>query len=226
MPAPGQSDPRPVPARSVPSLRRPGEIECASPAPRPSARSLRRALRPATSTVRRNLHRPSATAPPHPTARAACEPAAATSSSPAHDVTRCIPSAPILIFESFRLLRMQRGGPSAYNGFVPKGELSLASTESSCVLVYDVGGSHISCAVCFANGYRLGPIAKANLPETQTSDAFIGVLHSLGKQTAEENGAVGAELAMPGPFDYLQGISRMRHKLLYLYGVNLRNALA
>jgi glucokinase len=102
----------------------------------------------------------------------------------------------------------------------------LASTVSPCVLVYDVGGSHISCAVCFANDYRLGPIAKANLPETQTSDAFVSVLHSLRQQATGEHSPIGAELAMPGPFDYLQGISRMRHKLPYLYGVNLSNALA
>ena len=36
----------------------------------------------------------------------------------------------------------------------------------------------------------------------------------------------GAELAMPGPFDYAAGVSWMRHKLPYLYGVNLREALA
>ncbi len=39
-------------------------------------------------------------------------------------------------------------------------------------------------------------------------------------------GALGAGLAMPGPFDYATGISRMRHKLPYLYGVDLRKALA
>jgi hypothetical protein len=75
----------------------------------------------------------------------------------------------------------------------------LASTVSPCVLVYDVGGSHISCAVCFANDYRLGPIAKANLPETQTSDAFVSVLHSLRQQATGEHSPIGAELAMPGP---------------------------
>jgi glucokinase len=31
---------------------------------------------------------------------------------------------------------------------------------------------------------------------------------------------------MPGPFDYSEGISRMRHKLPYLYGVNLSQALS
>jgi glucokinase len=36
----------------------------------------------------------------------------------------------------------------------------------------------------------------------------------------------GASLAIPGPFDFTAGISRMRHKLPYLYGVDLRRELA
>jgi glucokinase len=53
------------------------------------------------------------------------------------------------------------------------------------------------------------------------------VLHSLGQQASEGvNGVQGAELAMPGPFDYAKGISWMKHKLPYLYGVNVSEALA
>jgi glucokinase len=33
-------------------------------------------------------------------------------------------------------------------------------------------------------------------------------------------------LAIPGPFDFKNGVSRMRHKLPYLYGVDLRQLLA
>jgi len=36
----------------------------------------------------------------------------------------------------------------------------------------------------------------------------------------------GASLAFPGPFDYQSGVSLMRHKLPYLYGVPLRSRLA
>ena len=39
-------------------------------------------------------------------------------------------------------------------------------------------------------------------------------------------GILGASLAMPGPFDYDAGISWMQHKLPYLYGFDLRQALA
>ncbi|HMG84359.1 MAG TPA: ROK family protein [Terracidiphilus sp.] len=103
----------------------------------------------------------------------------------------------------------------------------MGAEVEPCVLVYDVGGSHISAAVCFKEGFRLGPVVRANLPEEQTSPAFVEVLHSLGVKASEGvAGVEGAELAMPGPFDYAKGISWMKHKLPYLYGVNVSEALA
>jgi len=93
--------------------------------------------------------------------------------------------------------------------------------------VYDVGGSHISAAVCRRQGYQLGTVVRANLPEEETSAAFLEVLHSLGMKASEGvDGVQGAEFAMPGPFDYDKGISWMEHKMPYLYGVNVSEALA
>jgi glucokinase len=101
------------------------------------------------------------------------------------------------------------------------------SAGDACVLVYDVGGSHISASVCYKAGFRLGPVVRANQPEEQSSEAFVEVLYSLGKKAAEGvDGVEGAELAMPGPFDYDKGISWMEHKMPYLYGVNVSEALA
>jgi glucokinase len=101
-----------------------------------------------------------------------------------------------------------------------------ADLEKS-VLVYDVGGSHVSCAVCHGGDYRLGPVASALYPAEQTTEAFVSFLHSLGVQASAGFAAVsGAELAMPGPFEFDVGISRMKHKLPFLYGVDLRQALA
>jgi len=103
----------------------------------------------------------------------------------------------------------------------------LSPDIDPCVLVYDVGGSHISAAVCRREGYRLGTVERANLPEEQTSAAFLEVLHSLGmKAGGSAEGIEGAEFAMPGPFDYEKGISWMEHKMQYLYGVNVSEALA
>jgi glucokinase len=103
----------------------------------------------------------------------------------------------------------------------------MTSDVNSCVLVYDIGGSHISAAVCHSGDFHLGQVIRAGLPERQTSEAFVEVLFSLGRQaSAEEKNVIGAGLGMPGPFDYVQGISWMQHKLQYLYGVNLCDAIA
>jgi glucokinase len=97
------------------------------------------------------------------------------------------------------------------------------------VLVYDVGGSHVSAAVCLdgAATYRLGPVVMAPHPGEQSCEAFVGLIHSLGVEaSAGGPGVLGAALAIPGPFDYQAGISQMRHKLPYLFGIDLRQALA
>ena len=109
---------------------------------------------------------------------------------------------------------------------IPK-RWALSTEVEPCVLVYDVGGSHISAAVCFQREFRLGAVLRANQPEDQTSEAFVEVLYSLGEKAAGDvKGVEGAELAMPGPFDYAAGVSWMKHKLPYLYGVNVSEALA
>lgn len=99
--------------------------------------------------------------------------------------------------------------------------------ESGCVLTFDVGGSHISAAICFKNGYRLGPVVRGQYDSIETSDGFIALLCGLGAEAVASNAhGMGATLAFPGPFNFQAGISLMRHKLPYLYGVDLRHALA
>lgn len=123
--------------------------------------------------------------------------------------------------------RAVEGRSHPYNVDDSEARWAVSAEVEPCVVVYDVGGSHISAAVCFKEGFRLGTVARANLPEEQSSQAFVEVLYSLGTKASEEVvGAEGAELAMPGPFDYAKGISWMKHKLPYLYGVNVSEALA
>lgn len=103
----------------------------------------------------------------------------------------------------------------------------MAGVLASPILVYDVGGSHVSASVCLASELRLGPVVRAPHPAEQTSEAFVGNLYALGVQAAVGcEGVAGATLAMPCPFDFESGISLMRHKLPFLYGFNLRQALA
>ena len=95
------------------------------------------------------------------------------------------------------------------------------------VIVYDVGGSHISAAVCSEANYELGEIRRAQLPAHESAEAFVDVLQVLATQVAENKGPIaGASLAMPGPFDYVKGVSFMKHKMPYLYGWELGQAIA
>lgn len=99
--------------------------------------------------------------------------------------------------------------------------------QENRVLVYDVGGSHISAAVFDGENCRLSGVVSAGYPSEQTTETFLNVLHSLGALAMEAGGDVrGASLAMPGPFDYEAGVSWIKHKLAYLYGFDLRKALA
>jgi predicted NBD/HSP70 family sugar kinase len=103
----------------------------------------------------------------------------------------------------------------------------MSPNPEKSVLVYDVGGSHVAAAICHAESYGLSHVISAPHPEKETSDAFVDTLHALGvKAGAGMDHVEGAELAFPGPFDFAAGISSMKHKLPYLYGVDLRQALA
>ena len=99
--------------------------------------------------------------------------------------------------------------------------------EENHVLVYDVGGSHISAAVFDRGTCHLDGLVSAGYPPEQTIETFLGALHSLGASAIQgQTSVLGASLAMPGPFDYQSGVSWMQHKLAYLYGFDLRGALA
>lgn len=102
----------------------------------------------------------------------------------------------------------------------------MADAEN-CVLTFDVGGSHVSAAVCFRQNFRLGPVVSGSHSSTQTAEAFIDLVERLGREAAVGLERIpGAMLAVPGPFDLESGISRMQHKLPYLYGIDLRGAIA
>lgn len=95
------------------------------------------------------------------------------------------------------------------------------------VLVYDVGGSHISAAVFDREGCTVRGVVTEGHPSEQSIDTFLSVLHSLGTRAAQGQADIqGVSIAMPGPFDYERGVSWMQHKLPYLYGFDLRKALA
>lgn len=103
----------------------------------------------------------------------------------------------------------------------------MIMSESSFVLSYDIGGSHISCGLCSLSNLELVNVVSAPLASIDSFDAFADEIHSLGLQAAvNKPNILGASLAVPGPFDTEIGVSLMEHKLTYLYRRDLRSALA
>lgn len=99
--------------------------------------------------------------------------------------------------------------------------------SSSFVLTYDVGGSHVNGGLCRLADLRILRVAGADLHSVNSFEEFADLLFRLGREAAaDETNIVGASLAVPGPFDCVAGVSQMEHKLTYLYGKSLRNALA
>lgn len=94
----------------------------------------------------------------------------------------------------------------------------------------DIGGTHITCAVV---DIETGDIVKDSLSRaTYQHDApaetilrgWASALNdTLSKSAAEKPAGIG--FAIPGPFDYKGGISKMQHKFKHLYGMHIPSAL-
>jgi glucokinase len=103
----------------------------------------------------------------------------------------------------------------------------LGASGNPRVLVFDIGGSHISAAVYCGPGSGLGPVKQAPHLGTESSAGFVELLAHLASDLSGGNTELaGAALAVPGPFDYEKGVSWMRHKMPYLYGLSVRCILA
>lgn len=94
----------------------------------------------------------------------------------------------------------------------------------------DIGGTHISAMTVDAKTGRSFPETHCRISyaHTDTADQILGSWASAIAQTLDRTTgapAAGVGLAMPGPFDYRNGISNMQHKFGALYGLNIADAL-
>lgn len=104
--------------------------------------------------------------------------------------------------------------------------------ENSIVLGADIGGSHITAALVDLKSRSLLPETRVrkHVDPHAGADEIFGVWNAaISEATAGEvafSGKMG--FAMPGPFDYQQGVSLMKgqEKFDALFGMNIRNILA
>lgn len=104
--------------------------------------------------------------------------------------------------------------------------------DKEFVLGVDIGGSHISAALVDAvDGTVLEETfckkgIEAGASAHEIIEQWLETLHcSLSKQSAYRLKGIG--IAMPGPFDYENGICRMTgvNKYQFLYGINIKQLL-
>jgi glucokinase len=99
--------------------------------------------------------------------------------------------------------------------------------ELSCVLAYDIGGSHATAGLVNCESRTISCVKSCAIDSNGTAYSILEGLHTLGDAVVAEAmqfGAVlsGIALAVPGPFDYKRGISLLRHKYASLYGVDIK----
>ncbi len=103
----------------------------------------------------------------------------------------------------------------------------MGSSESAGLLSVDVGGSHVSVALCALDDLGVVRLSSAPLAEVSSFDGFVDLIYLRGREVAgTASQLVGASFAVPGPFDCVAGVSLMKHKLEWLYGKDLRGAIA
>jgi glucokinase len=103
---------------------------------------------------------------------------------------------------------------------------------TSNIIGIDIGGSHATAALVDVHHNCIDALSKCRIAvdANGSADEIISTWTSLFKNNFKNafSGDVNIGLAMPGPFDYNQGISKITglHKFESLYDVNVKQALA
>src|SRR5579859_440433 len=95
------------------------------------------------------------------------------------------------------------------------------------LLAYDIGGSHASAGIVYSESLTIRCVRSRPIDSAGTAESILKELHRLGTDVLSEANRIGESpdgiaFAVPGPFDYEQGVSRLRHKYAALYDFNLR----
>jgi len=110
--------------------------------------------------------------------------------------------------------------------------MQMSGLQPLHILVADIGGSHVTAGICNMQSRAIAPesITRAEVMSKGSADdilsAWTGALKSALKNGASE--VSGLSIAMPGPFDYQNGISYIKglDKYESLYGMDIKRHLA
>jgi glucokinase len=103
-------------------------------------------------------------------------------------------------------------------------------SNGSCVLACDMGGTYIKAACITGEGRIAGTLRQTPSCSDDSPgkilESWKEVMRGLLEIAAREGLEIaGIGISTPGPFDYLNKTSLMRHKFAALYGINLEEAI-
>jgi glucokinase len=97
-------------------------------------------------------------------------------------------------------------------------------TDTAVVGAIDIGGTHVTAGRVDTGSRSVGARTRVPLPtagaRSELLEQILRAAVSIAQPDVDRLG-----VAIPGPFDYSTGVSRIAHKLRGLYGVDLRSEL-
>jgi glucokinase len=123
------------------------------------------------------------------------------------------------------LRALNSSGIGVYHG-IDTIEDPVFERSNGHILVFDVGGSHVAASVSRIDEMTITTSQSASISKDGSLSDFLETVAALGSRTVPTMTPAGVSIAMPNPFDYVRGISYMRHKYEYLYGIDLRSKIS
>jgi glucokinase len=100
--------------------------------------------------------------------------------------------------------------------------------SEQAVVALDVGGTTVDAACVSADGVVIGELRETSSPAAGTEDEIVNELARVIEAARARAGSAevtACGVAIPAPFDYVAGVSYMRHKFQAIYGAPLDGLL-
>lgn len=91
------------------------------------------------------------------------------------------------------------------------------------IIALDIGGTFIKSGVL--KGSDIVELPPAAVDSSASSNVILDAIASTVAMAADGAAVSGLGISVPGPFDYANGISLMKHKFVSLYGLDLKAEL-
>jgi glucokinase len=97
--------------------------------------------------------------------------------------------------------------------------------SSEVVGALDIGGTHVTAGLVDVAARAVESRERVPLAHTASQADLVAAITGAAASSIAREDVRRLGLAVPGPFDYARGVSRIAHKLEGLYGVDLRAEL-